>query len=280
MLAVLWRTRYKLGFRDIEQLVIQLGLKVDRETIRAWVTRFTLIVSENLELLEKKKESRQAIMENGAQLDGPYFTSDLEAGEDLDFHYIVTNTNLGHNMPSGSLGAQPQLWVNVALINPNGKNVWESGYVDSQGDIADIHSTDVQAGKIEFDDQLVNFQTKFLTTNVKGTDREMFLPINFDIDQRPLIRPANAPNSVLNHPAFVRMESHSLPPLGTRKAKYSVPGDKITMPGIYKLAIRMRSRAEPIAFMSFIGATTDMKRAMNEGMLDAHAYTVEFEVLE
>ena len=40
----------------------------------------------------------------------------------------------------------------------------------------------------------------------------------------------------------------------------------------------MRSRAEPIYFMRFIGATEEMIRAMNEGMLDIHPYTVEFEV--
>ena len=40
----------------------------------------------------------------------------------------------------------------------------------------------------------------------------------------------------------------------------------------------MRSGAEPIYFMKFIGATTEMEQAMNEWMLDYHAYTVEFEV--
>jgi hypothetical protein len=40
----------------------------------------------------------------------------------------------------------------------------------------------------------------------------------------------------------------------------------------------MRSRAEPIYFMRFVGATLDMEQAMNEWMLDIHPYTVEFEV--
>ena len=75
-------------------------------------------------------------------------------------------------MPSGSLGAQPQIWVNVALVDPDGRNIWELGYIDNNGDMADLHSLDVAAGKIRTDQQLVNFQTKFLTTNVKGTDRE------------------------------------------------------------------------------------------------------------
>ena len=124
----------------------------------------------------------------------------------------------------------------------------------------------------------MNFQTKFLTTTVKGTDREMYLPVNFDIDQIPFLRPAQQPTTVINHPPFVRMEGRSIPPLGSRDANYSVPGKLLSKPGIYKLAIRMRSRAEPIYFMRFVGATTEMERTMNEWMLDIDAYTVEFEI--
>jgi hypothetical protein len=40
----------------------------------------------------------------------------------------------------------------------------------------------------------------------------------------------------------------------------------------------MRSRAEPIYFMRFIGSTEEMIRSMNEWMLDLHPYTVEFTV--
>jgi hypothetical protein len=42
--------------------------------------------------------------------------------------------------------------------------------------------------------------------------------------------------------------------------------------------VRMRSRAEPIYFMRFVEATTEMERSMNEWMIDIHPYTVEFEV--
>jgi hypothetical protein len=136
----------------------------------------------------------------------------------------------------------------------------------------------VAAGKIAHDGQLFNLQSKFLTTNVKGTDREMYLPVPFDPDQIPFIRPAGTPNSVLNHPPFIRMEKRSLPPLGSRDARYAVPAKKLDRPGLWRLAVRLRSRAEPIYFMSFVGATDDMKRAMNEWMLDYHAYTVQFEV--
>ena len=196
----------------------------------------------------------------------------------LAFSYKIKNLNTGHNLPSGSLGAQPQLWVNVALVDPDGKNVWESGYVDSNGDMADLHSLDVAAGTIKTDQQLVNFQTKFLTTNVKGTDREMYLPVNFDIDPLPHLRPPQIPTTVLNHPPLVRMENHSLTPLGEKLAKYHVPGNLIKKPGNYRLAFRMRSRAEPIYFMRFVRATKEMERRMNERMMSFNAYTAEVEV--
>jgi hypothetical protein len=236
------------------------------------------VITENLAKLEKKRALRKQLMENGSHIDGPFFAGDLRVGRSVDFSYRVTNTNPGHNMPSGSLGAQPELWLNVSLLDPTGKRIWESGYVDANGDMADEHSLEVRAGKIPYDNQLFNLQTKFLTTNVKGTDREMYLPINVDVDQLPFIRPAGQPVTVMNHPPLIRMEGRSLPPLGFRDARYRVPGIAITKPGKYKLSVRLRSRAEPIYFMRFIGATKEMERAMNEWMIDVHAYTVEFTV--
>jgi hypothetical protein len=144
--------------------------------------------------------------------------------------------------------------------------------------MADLHSLDVAAGRIDTDQMLVNFQTKFLTTNVKGTDREMYLPVNFDIDPLPQLRPPSIPTTVLNHPPLVRMENHSLTPLGVREAKYEVPGNLISKPGRYRLAFRMRSRAEPIYFMRFVGATKDMERSMNERIMNFHDFAVDVDV--
>ena len=236
------------------------------------------IVDANLKRLKEKRDLRNQVMANGSHVDGPFFSSAPARGRSLSFKYVITNTNPGHNLPSGSLGAQPEIWVNVALFDPDGKNVWESGYVDSIGDMCDLHSADVGKGKYPHDEQLVNLQSKFLTTNVTGTDREMFLPVNLDIDQLPFIRPAGLPITVLNHPPFVRMEQRSIPPLGQRNASYTVPSKFMTKPGTYKLAFRMRSRAEPIYFMEFCGATKEMEQAMNQWMIDIHPYTVTFDV--
>ena len=74
------------------------------------------------------------------------------------------------------------------------------------------------------------------------------------------------------------MEGRSIPPLGWRMADYTVPADAMTKPGTYTLSVRLRSRAEPIYFMRFVGATREMERAMNQWMIDIHPYAVTFEV--
>lgn len=236
------------------------------------------ILEANLKKLERKHFLRKAVMENAFELDGPYFKKPPRTGEPLTFWYTLKNVNQGHNAPSGSLGAQPQIWLNVALTDPLGQRLWESGYLDTIGDMADLHSQDVLTGKVPYDKQLLKLQTMFLVTNVKGTDREFPLPINMDIDQIPFIRPGATPNTVMNHPPFLRMEAHTLPPLATRKAHYEVAREKILRPGKYKLSARMRSRSEPIYFMRFCGSTLEMERTMNERMLDFHETCVELEI--
>ena len=234
------------------------------------------LIAQNLNAMAMEKTVRKQLMENSSHVDGPYFEKQPRCGKPLRFHYKVSNLNSGHNAPSGSLGAQPQIWVNAVLINPRGQRVWESGYTDAIGDVADTLSLEVQAGRCKPDLQLVNFQSKFLFTGVKGTDREWFLPVGFDIDQLPFIRPSGFPVTTLNHPPTIRMEQRSLPPLSTRKAKYRVPASAMRMAGKYRLSVRMRSRSHPIYFVRYCEGTPDMERRINEGMLDFHEDSVEF----
>ncbi len=74
------------------------------------------------------------------------------------------------------------------------------------------------------------------------------------------------------------MEKRSIPPLGSRTAHYKVPAEVLTKPGTYRLAARLRGRTEPIYFMDFVFATTEMKRTENEWVTDTHAYAVAFDV--
>jgi hypothetical protein len=236
------------------------------------------IIEENLKKKAVKNGLRSQVMENGSHVAGPFFDKPAVRGQELEFHYVVTNTNEGHNLPTASLGAQPQLWANIMLIGPSGQRLWETGYLDKLGDLADIHSEEVRHKRIAHDWQLFNLQTMFLITGAKGTDREFFLPVNIDVDPLPFIRPAQQPVSVINHPPFIRMEARSLAPLGARRVPYKVPGHLLCEPGRYRLSFRLRSRTEPLYFMRFCGSTTEMQRAMLEGTLDFHQSSVEFDV--
>ncbi|MDX1930325.1 MAG: multiheme c-type cytochrome [Pirellulaceae bacterium] len=236
------------------------------------------VLDENAKLLAIKRASSEAVMSAAAHVDGPFFDEPPRAGQPLPFHYVVHNHSDGHNLPTGSLGAQPQLWLNVVLTGPDGRWRWESGQLDCNGDLCDLNSEMVTSGRIKADHQLFNLQTKFLITGVKGTDRELCLPINIDTDQLPFIRPGAQPITVLNHPPTIRMEAHSIPPLGSRKAKYRVPPELLQQPGTYRLSVRMRSRMEPLYFMRFCDATLEMQRRMLEQTLDIAQHSIEFEV--
>ena len=72
-----------------------------------------------LELLETKRKLRQAVMENGSRIDGPFFDGSPKVGEPLRFSYRVSNIDDGHNFPSGSLGAQPEICGNGGLAPRN-----------------------------------------------------------------------------------------------------------------------------------------------------------------
>lgn len=183
-------------------------------------------------------------------------------------------------MPTGSLGAQPQMWLNVALIDPDGCRIWETGYLDSNGDLADLQSVDVNNHRLPRDAQLFNLQTKFLINNgLRGTDREAPAPLNFSVDQLIFLRPGAVPVTVLNHPPLIRMEAHSIPPLDNRIAHYVIPAEKMTKPGPYRLSSRMRSRPEPPYFMRLVGASPEMIRRLNENIIDfeisSHTFMVQ-----
>ncbi len=58
LLAVLWRLRYKIGFRDVAELLSQRGFEVSHETIRVWEFRFAPLVSENLRAKRRGRAGR------------------------------------------------------------------------------------------------------------------------------------------------------------------------------------------------------------------------------
>ena len=60
LLAVLWRLRYKLGFRDVAELLLERGYEVTHETIRGWETRFAALLGERLRA--KRRGPREPVL--------------------------------------------------------------------------------------------------------------------------------------------------------------------------------------------------------------------------
>ena len=57
-MAVLWRLRYKLGFRDVAELLLQRGYEVTHETIRDWESRFASLLAEQLRTKRRGRVGR------------------------------------------------------------------------------------------------------------------------------------------------------------------------------------------------------------------------------
>jgi putative transposase len=58
LMAVLWRLRYKLGFRDVSELLLQRGFVVSHETVRFWEFRFAPMVSSKLRARRRRRAGR------------------------------------------------------------------------------------------------------------------------------------------------------------------------------------------------------------------------------
>ncbi len=58
MLAVLWRLRYKLSFRDVAELLLERGYVLTHETVRDWEARFAPLLAERL---RRKRRGRAGV---------------------------------------------------------------------------------------------------------------------------------------------------------------------------------------------------------------------------
>ena len=59
LLAVLWRLRYKLSFRDVAEMLLQRGVEVTHETIREWEFRFAPLLAGQLRAKRRRRRAAQ-----------------------------------------------------------------------------------------------------------------------------------------------------------------------------------------------------------------------------
>ena len=57
-MGVLWRMRYKLGFREVAEWLLERGYEVTRETVRDWEARFAPLLSGRLRTTRRGRVGR------------------------------------------------------------------------------------------------------------------------------------------------------------------------------------------------------------------------------
>ena len=119
LLAVLWRLRYKLGFREVAELLLQRGFEVSHETIRNWEFRFAPMVSERLRAKRRGHAGRSWYLDETQTSTQP--TRRPFAGSSVARCCTArtsTSTTVSSRIIGHSSNATTRCWVSADSIQP------------------------------------------------------------------------------------------------------------------------------------------------------------------
>ncbi len=236
---------------------------------------FRVLLNTQFRLLNQISVERHQIMRRGFQLGKTEVTRD--DGKGLEFRVNVMNGTDGHGVPTG-FDAERMIFLNVKVKDAKGRVIYQSGDRDPNGDVRDLHSNYVHhnadkkgsylqetawktgAGldflpydvKWKEDKDLFHLQSKFLTRNLRGGEREQVLAVNHSIDPLPYIRPDITPGILVARPGGARKQARVLPPNGSRWAEYSVPAKALTGARPYTVEAKFFAQMVPVNLVSTI----------------------------
>jgi len=201
------------------------------------------IIDSQLALLSEANAARLAILSQGYQIGDIQI---LERNKSkFEFEVEVKNGTDGHMVPTGFI-AERLVFLEVSVLDKDGNVIFISGDLDRNGDVRDLHSVPVHNGEIELDPYLFSLQSKFITRNIRGGEREQVLPINFSLDPLPFARP-NRSSSILNgRPRGARIHKKSIGPLGSKRANYVVNRNNLPLNGPYKIQVKLYAQMLPV----------------------------------
>jgi hypothetical protein len=227
---------------DAAQQLNETGPVAWRDPVRRYQAR--RIITDQLELLTEYTEARRRVMSNGFELGEIQCDSGL--GDGLRFRVLVDNKTDGHGVPTG-FDAERVIFLRVLVWDANGKIVFVSGDLDPNGDIRDSHSVYVHNGKLPLDPQLFTLQTRFVTRNIRGGEREQVLALPFSLDPLPYVRPETRPFTVLGRPLGARKHKQNLAAKdGFRWARYHVDQSQLTGCGPYSVHVQLIQGMVPV----------------------------------
>lgn len=191
----------------------------------------------------------------------------------LRFRAPVSNITTGHGVPTG-FDAERVVYLRTRVWNGNGRLVFQSGDLDPNGDLRDSHSVYVHNGEVPLDRQLFTLQTRFITRNVRGGEREQVLAVPYSLDPLPYVRPETRPFTVLGRPVAARKHKQNIEPGGRRWAEYAVPATRLRGPGPYRIRVQLIAGMVPINLVheiSSVGFDYHMSaREVADRVVDGH----------
>ena len=229
------------------------------------------ILKDQFALRAEAARQRVALMRAGFKLGNMVVKKADRNG--LQFEIEVKNGTGGHSVPTG-FDAERVVYLQISVTDPNGKVVFKSGDLDPNGDVRDLESTYVNNGELPLDNYLFSLQSKFVTRNIRGGDREQVGAENFSFDPIPFIRPENYSVMLAGRPGGARVQRHGIEPNGVRWADYSVRKSQITGPGPYAVSVKFLAGMVPVSLISgirLVGFDYDMSpREVADAVRNGH----------
>lgn len=181
---------------------------------------------------------RHRLLRNAASL-SVELPSDVRPGQNVRLAVTVTSEFKGHNFPTG-FSEERQLWVEVTVRDEQGNVVYQSGDLDPNGDLRDALSHAVLAGAVPFDKDLMNFQSRFMVLTDRGTERQVTIPVNRDLQSINILRPAIDSAGAIGRPGVLRVHKTSLPPGASRTSSYRFHAPKLPQRCSYHVRLLFR----------------------------------------
>jgi hypothetical protein len=207
------------------------------------------ILDEQYALLKEAQRQRLILLRQGYQLGRMEVKQADKDG--IKFKIQVKNGTDGHNVPTG-FDAERISYMQVFVTDATGKTVFKSGDLDPNGDVRDLHSSYVHHGDLPLDKYLFTLQSRFLTHNLRGGDREQVLAINYSPDPIPFIRPPTFAENFTGRPDGARVQRRGMEPNESRWPEYVVKRSQLTGNGPYKVRIRLLAGMVPVNLISEI----------------------------
>ena len=207
------------------------------------------IIEEQESLLDWATEKRLEVLRIGYKMGDVNVTRANRRG--IRFDITVSNGTDGHSVPTG-FDAERLVWLEITLKDDEGNIVFQSGDLDPNGDVRDTHSSYVHNGELPLDKQLFSLQSKFLTRNARGGEREQVLAVNHSLDPVPFVRPFTRSLMLTGQPGGARKHRKTIPPLAGRSASYKVKRSQLTQSNTYHLTYRLKSAAVPVNLVKAI----------------------------